>query len=97
MTAEERTAADAVYVLRAVARLLRVSPNNSLTPQWADQHSAYLVDVADAVIRDARLDRAGVDDGAKYVGFEWESALIPILFPQEQVGPINDHLRQLPS
>lgn len=93
MSAEERSAADAVYVLRAVARLLRASPNNSLTPEWAEQHAGYLVDVADAVIRDAGLDRARVDDGAKYVGLEWESALIPILFPEEQIDAIISRLR----
>lgn len=84
MSADERSAADAVYILQAVARLLRASPIKSLDPNWADLHAGYLEDAAGAVVRDAQLDPQEVKDGAKYVGSEWESALIPILFGEDQ-------------
>jgi len=84
MSAEERSAADAVYILRAVARLMRVSPHDTNDLEWAEMHATYLEDIAEAVVRDAAIDREQLDQGAKYVGTEWESALAPILFGQDK-------------
>lgn len=95
MSAEERDASDAVYVLNAIARLLRVSPHGADDPSWAELHATYLEDIAGAVARDASLDSGRLEDGAKYVGNEWETALIPILFGGDQAEDIFRRVRQL--
>ena len=89
----EHTANDAVYALRAVARILLASPNNTTTPKWARTHAAYFQDMAEAVIREADLDRDQIDIGADYVGHDWESALIPILFPEQQLDHVATRVR----
>ncbi len=81
MTADQRHASDAVYVLKAIARLIRNSPHKEdAGDEWAELHASYLEDIAGAVIRDAQLDPEQVAAGSSYVGNEWEGALIPILF-----------------
>lgn len=95
MSAEERSAADAVYVLRAVARLMRVSPHDTDDPEWAEMHATYLEDIAEAVVRDAAIDRQQLDQGAKYVGTEWESALTPILFGQDKAHEVYRSIQTL--
>lgn len=89
MSAEERTADDAVYVLRSLARILRVSPNRDSHADWADQHAGYLEDIAAAVIRDASIDPKRIEAGENYVGHEWYNALIPVLFPDDLTEQIS--------
>lgn len=88
MSSDERSAADAVYVLNAIARLLRVSPHQSADPRWAEMHAGYLEDIAGAVARDAALDQERLDVGEKYVGDEWAHSLIPILFGRDQIETV---------
>lgn len=90
----QHTADDAVYALRAIARILLASPNSIMPPEWARTHADYLEDIAEAVIREAGLDRDRIDAGANYVGHDWESALIPILFPDEQIEHVANRVRQ---
>lgn len=91
----QHTADDAVYVLRAVARIFLASPNNTMPPEWARSHAAHFRDMAEAVIREADLDPARIDTGANYVGHDWESALIPILFPDEQIEHVATRVRDV--
>lgn len=95
MSTQQQTADDAVYALRAVARLLLSSPNSNMSPEWARTHAAYFDDMAEAVIREANLDRSRVDTGADYVGHDWESALIPILFPDDQIERVANRVREV--
>lgn len=88
MSANERGAADAVYALTAVARLLRASPYAAEDPSWAELHATYFEDIAGAVQRDAALRAEDVENGAKYVGLEWESALIPILYGEDNAESV---------
>lgn len=89
MSADERSAADAVYVLSAIARLLRASPYRGQVPvDWVEMHAGYLEDIAGAVARDANLEPKQLADGAGYVGTEWESALIPIIFPEDSTEAV---------
>jgi hypothetical protein len=89
MSADQRSASDAVYVLEAVARLLRVSPHNSLSQGWAEQHAQYLEDIAGAVVRDAGLDVDELAAGRAHVGREWDTAFIPVLFAEDEIESIN--------
>lgn len=91
----QHTADDAVYALRAVARILLASPNKTLDPEWARSYAAQFQDMAEAVIREADLDRTQIDIGANYVGHDWESALIPILFPAEQIEHVATRVRDV--
>jgi len=95
MSAQERTAADACYVLKAVARLLRASPYQTEDPAWAEQHAAYLDDIAAAVARDAALDPVKLEAGARQVGSEWEASLMPILFGEDQADAVARRLQSL--
>lgn len=88
MSANERSAADAVYVLNAIAKLLRVSPHQAADPRWAELHAGYLEDIAGAVVRDAALDQERLDAGEKYVADEWAHSLMPILFGKDQTEKI---------
>ncbi|MBR7551247.1 hypothetical protein KC220_22155, partial [Mycobacterium tuberculosis] len=74
MSAEQRSAADAVYVLNAIARLMRASPHATENMEWTEMHAEYLEEIAGAVQRDAALDPHMLEDGAAYVGREWEHA-----------------------
>lgn len=85
MSIEERSADDAVYVLRAVARLMRISPYKDEDPNWTEMHAEYLEDIAGAVARDANLDSNELEAGAKYVGSEWENALSPVFYGRKKV------------
>lgn len=94
MTADQRDASDAVYVLKAIARLIRNSPHKEdAGDDWAEMHAGYLEDIAGAVIRDAQLDAEQVAAGERYVGNEWEGALIPILFGFEDQKSVVQKLR----
>ncbi len=42
MSAEQRSAADAVYVLNAIARLMRASPHATENMEWTEMHAEYL-------------------------------------------------------
>lgn len=95
MSAQQHTADDAVYALRAVARLLLAAPNSNMPPEWARTHAAYFQDMAEAVIGEAKLDRSRIDTGADYVGHDWESALIPILFPDDQIEHVANRVREV--
>lgn len=92
MGANQRSAADAVHVLNAVARLLRASPYKNENPDWAETHAEYLEDVAVAVKRDAAIDAQVLEDGARWAGREWEHALIPILFGYDRLEEIDRRL-----
>lgn len=92
MSANQRSAADAVHVLNAVARLLRSSPYASENADWSEMHAEYLEDIAGAVQRDAVLDPQMLKDGAAYVGREWEHAFIPIFFGHARIEEIAERL-----
>lgn len=92
MSAEQRSAADAVYVLNAIARLMRSSPYAAENAEWADMHAEYLEDIGRAVQRDAGLDPQMLEDGAAYVGREWEHALIPVFYGHERIEEIVKRL-----
>jgi|SRR5699024_6059976 len=64
-----------------------------MPPEWARTHAAYFQGMAEAVIREAGLDPVRIDTGANYVGHDWESALIPIVFPDEQVEHVATRVR----
>ena len=87
MSMNERSVDDAVYVLHAMARILRASPN-ALDRDWAELHASYLEDIAGAVVRDAGLDVERVRHSLGFLGYEWDHALIPILFPSEQIEDV---------
>ncbi|MBN9223805.1 hypothetical protein [Microbacterium sp.] len=84
MSADQKDASDGVYVLEAVARLLRASPYADEDQEWASLHAEYLDEIAGAVARDAKLDLAALEAGAAYAGGEWEKALALILFGEER-------------
>lgn len=88
MSADERSAADAVYVLNSIARLMRVSPHQAADPSWAELQAGYLEDIAGAVARDAALDQERLAAGEKYVADEWAHSLIPVLFGRDQTENI---------
>lgn len=93
MSADQKHASDGVYVLEAVARLLRASPYAEEDPEGANLHAGYLDDIAAAVARDAELDRAALEAGAGYARGEWENALILTLFGAERAEEVVGRLR----
>ena len=90
MSANERSAIDAVMVLESVARILRASPHRgeTLTAGWAEQHAKYLEDIAAATARDAGITSDEVAAARAYVDREWDTAFLPVLFPGNQIENI---------
>ncbi|EKU46538.1 hypothetical protein M3B92_11210 [Brevibacterium casei] len=60
--------------------------------EWTEMHAEYLEEIAGAVQRDAALDPHMLEDGAAYVGREWEHALIPVFYGHDRIEEIVERL-----
>lgn len=88
MSADERGVSDAIFILEAVAKLIRATPNRDMGDSWIEMHAGYLEDAAQAAARDAGVDAEVLRAGRAYVGSEWISALAPIFFAPDEVNGI---------
>lgn len=87
MTTSDRTAADAVMILESLSRLLRASPNR-LSSEDAETQAGYVDDAAGAVTRDANISTDELNQFRAYGGSEWDSALLGVLLPADQVRAV---------
>ena len=84
MSASGRSAADAVMILESLARVLRASPN-AISGEDAETQAGYVDDAAGAVVRDAKLSQDELNQTRAFGGTEWDSALLNVLLPSDQV------------
>lgn len=90
MSSSERTAADAVMILESLARILRTSPHGS--PDDNEIQAGYVDDAAGALIRDASLAGADLENTRNYGGREWDGALLYALFPDTMIQELHARL-----
>jgi hypothetical protein len=80
----ESSTVQALMILEALAQVL-ASAEGHMGSEYAVQHAGYVRDAARAVIRDAGVEAADLEEAEKWGSGEWVRSLLAILYPSEQL------------